>query len=52
MDLDEWIKWTHNEFGDDTKLGRSVGLLDGMNALQRNLDGLEWWDKANGPFLG
>ncbi|PKU43883.1 rna-directed dna polymerase from mobile element jockey- hypothetical protein [Limosa lapponica baueri] len=41
-DLDKRI-----EFADDTKLGRIVDLLKGWKSLQRDLDSLDQWAKAN-----
>ena len=47
-DLDKGVKSTLFKFADDTKMWGDMGMLEGRNRLQSDLDRLQGWVDKNG----
>lgn len=47
MTTDKGIKWTFRRFADDPKLGGAVDTPKEQEAIKKDLDRLEKWDRGN-----
>ena len=46
-DIDSWIECILSKFADNTKVSGTVDMLEGRDAIQIDLNGLERWAHAN-----
>ena len=46
-DMDSEVEWALTKFADNIKLCGTVNMLEGRDAIQRDLDRLERWAYAN-----
>ncbi|GAB0185286.1 cAMP-dependent protein kinase inhibitor alpha [Grus japonensis] len=46
-DTDSGIECTLSKFANDTKLSGAVNVLEGRDAVQKDLDRLERWHRVN-----
>ena len=47
FNMDSGIKSTPSKFADDTKLSGAADRLEGMDAMQRDVDRIQKWACAN-----